>query len=101
MRIKIEVTEENIKKGARDIPWCCALALAIKNVPGLEGCLDGVASNHIYFYPPGETHTHENRYGVPMTEKMKKFVRDFDTMRKVKPQTFYLTGVVASEVEPS
>ena len=73
--MKINVTQEHIDNGKRMDPFCCPVALALKDQRIVH---DGVGANEIDL----------NYRFIRCPEPLRKFINDFDGERKVQPQVF-------------
>lgn len=75
MTYKICVTQSDIKQGKRSQPYGCPVGLAIKRATG-ESVFVGAS-----FIEIGDN-------WPPTRDKVKRFIIDFDTGKKVKPFCF-------------
>lgn len=83
MKVKIEITKSDIKKGKKQQIDSCPIALAIKRkLKARNICVsDGVAFN-----------LEGNEYWVDLPNKASYFIDNFDDGLKVKPFSFIMTA---------
>jgi hypothetical protein len=81
--MKVEVRQEHINKGWPGEPTWCPLYLAIREV--LPNILYVNFTHVVYWKFEGEK---RSKYRLPGTAR--KFVRDFDRLKKVEPFIFVL-----------
>ena len=79
-RVKIEVTDLEIRNGQTFDPFGCPIALALlREFPNVyHGGVD-----------PGFIDM--NNFRIKVTRKAKKFIKDFDNKIPVKPFSFYIS----------
>ena len=82
--ITVEVTEGCIRRGVRNHPWRCPVALAVKKVLPRGNVRIGETAAQIKF--AGEES--DNYYWL--SERVSRFIRRFDAKRPVKPFKFRL-----------
>lgn len=79
-QLKITVTEDDIEKGTRCHAFSCPIARALKRMK----YEDVTVSNYLLLF--------KNNTGISdffiLSRRAVKFIKDFDTNKKVKPFTF-------------
>lgn len=83
MRIKIEVTAEDIQQGKHSSPCACPVACAIRRT---TGAYVGVFGDYIDYCDP---RTNED-YVITPPLKVERFIHRFDGGKKVQPFSFTL-----------
>jgi len=87
MRVKIEVTQEDIDKGSRESETHCPVARAVKRaIPWFNVR----AGNSVLYL--------DNKSGQPVCKvclpfRAQDFIERFDNRVEVRPETFFVTGV--------
>jgi hypothetical protein len=84
MKMKIEVTAEDIKNGIRTLKCDCPVALALKRA-GLREPI--VNCDKVFFFPK----LHSPQDIRPLPKKVTAFIRKFDDNRPVQPFSFCLS----------
>lgn len=85
--MRVEVTQEDINKGYRNFPSKCALALAI----GRSLDAAGRVSDKVSIVTCCRVTSKEGfNCFVDLSQRARKFVRDFDAGKEVKPSVFIL-----------
>lgn len=80
--MKINVTNEDIKKGTCRSPWGCPVALAIKRAVGKRAENVTIGIYYVHATPSFKS--------ARLPAKVIQFIYDFDCMRDVKPIKFDL-----------
>lgn len=81
MKIKINVTQNDIKKGERKITYACPIALALIR--------RGFKQPHVTCYEIRGALAGSSTFAFP-PERVKQFMKAFDAKKKVKPTSFTL-----------
>lgn len=84
-RIKIEVTDEDIRTGTPNSCLSCPITKAVMRALNKENSVDERVIA-VYDYTGGGVRTK----CFPLSRNARKFVRDFDARKKVKPFYFFL-----------
>ena len=88
--MKITVTKEDIKRGIRQSPFSCPIALALERKRvNVDAVKEGAVFLHEWEDPePGCESGDQVKISLPL--KAKNFIGDFDNGYPVKPFTFNL-----------
>ncbi len=83
LKLRINVTQDDIDNGERSNPNCCPIAHAVTRM--------GFSSVRVEEAVIGFTDAYKEIYkGVPLTRAAKRFIKRFDRFKKVHPSTFII-----------
>jgi hypothetical protein len=87
---RVTVTQKDTDKGESVCAWRCPIALATKRAKEAEVVF--VFADHLSVTTFVDQKYMSTRFWL--SEKAKKFVKDFDSGKRVKPATFVFTPMV-------
>lgn len=85
MKVKIKVTQDDIRNGLKETASLCPIALAAKRSLAKIGSMDGVGITIIGF-----TANNGRQYNLDLPNEVTEFIRRFDGDEPVEPFEFQL-----------